>query len=220
MIKNRKITTVLFDMDGVLVDSEFAMRSSGIKALEQYGVQAVHEDFFPFTGMGEDSFIGGVARKHGAEYTTDMKDLAYRIYGTECRGDIIVFEGIKEMIDALHSKKKMAVASAADRVKVLINLETIGVSESQFDALVTGSDVVKKKPDPEIYLKAAELVGVSPEECIVIEDAVAGVKAAKSAGMLCIGICSTFDAATLTEAGADFTVKLTPEILPIIFEEN
>ena len=74
---------ILFDMDGVLIESEYLMRASAIRALADYGVQAKHEDFLEFTGMGEDRFVGGVAEKYGLTYVTAMKELAYDYFGQD-----------------------------------------------------------------------------------------------------------------------------------------
>ena len=68
-----KYKAILFDMDGVLIESEFLMRSSAIQALADYGIEAQHEDFLEFTGMGEDRFVGGVAEKHGHQQNADQR---------------------------------------------------------------------------------------------------------------------------------------------------
>jgi beta-phosphoglucomutase len=96
----------------------------------------------------------------------------------------------------------MAVASAADAVKVRTNIAVIGVEPDFFDALVTGSDVTRKKPAPDGFLLAAKRLGVEASECIVFEDAIGGIQAAVAAGMYPIGITSTFDEAALRDAGA------------------
>lgn len=209
--------TILFDMDGVLIDSEYCMRTSGIMALKEFGVEATHEDFMEFTGMGEDRFIGGTSEKLGVPYRTVMKDRAYEIYGEIADQYIVVFDGIREMILTLRSRGyRIAVASAADLVKVLINLRCIGLSKDDFDAVVTGNDTVNKKPDPEIYLTAAKRIGADPARCIVVEDAVAGVQAGRAAGAVCIGVTSTYTAEELRAAGAFYTVDKTPQILDFI----
>jgi len=212
MIKN-----VIFDMDGVLVDSEVAIRTACVKMFQSRGVSAATEDFIPFTGMGENRFIGGVAEKYGMEFSLDMKAEAYDIYGEIAQDYVIVFDGIKDLIIKLReSGYKLAIASAADDSKVNVNLHCMGLSRNDFDTVVTGNDVTKHKPDPQAFLMACEQLGGVPAESVVIEDAVAGCKAAKAAGMLCIGVTSTFDAETLKKAGADYTVANTPEIFEII----
>jgi beta-phosphoglucomutase len=215
------INSILFDMDGVLIDSELAIRTCCIEALKNYGINAVHEDFFEFTGMGEDNFIGGVSRKYGKEYLLEMKALAYEYYCERANELVVVFDGIKDMIITLKSKGyKLAVASSADRVKVAKNLECMKIDEDVFDAIITGSEITHKKPDPEIYLTASKKISSSPENCVVIEDALSGILAAKSANMLCICVTSAFDEQTLKNKGADYVVRQTTEIIELLVNIN
>ena len=191
---------ILFDMDGVLIESEFLMRHSAILALAEYGIEAKHEDFVEFTGMGEDKFVGGVAEKYGHTYTFDMKEKAYDYFGANVKEMAHVPNGVKEMLQALHAKGfTMAVCSAADLRKVRYNIQAIGVDESIFSALVTGSDVARKKPFPDIYLEGARRIGMEPKDCLVIEDAVSGIQAAHAAGMDAVGVPTTFSKEELME---------------------
>jgi beta-phosphoglucomutase len=188
------IKAVIFDMDGVLIDSEPFIREAAVRMFAEHGLTVQPEDFLPFTGAGEDRFIGGVAEKYG--FTLDPirdKDRTYEIYGEIVQGSLHPLPGVHEFIDKARSRGlKLAVASAADRVKVTINLREMGISHDTFDAVVTGSDVTHKKPDPEIFLTAAKMMGVEPANCLVCEDAVNGTKAAKAAGMRCLGITTSF----------------------------
>ena len=195
-----KYKAILFDMDGVLIESEFLMRHSAIQALAEYGIEAKHEDFVEFTGMGEDKFVGGVAEKYGHTYTFDMKERAYDYFGQQVKELAHVPAGVKEMLMTLHEKGLvMAVCSAADLRKVRYNIQAIGVDESIFSALVTGSDVERKKPFPDIYLKGAQLIGMDPKDCLVVEDAVSGINAAHAAGMDAVGVPTTFSKEELME---------------------
>lgn len=214
------IHNIIFDMDGVLLDSELCIRTACIKALEAYGVHAAHEDFVPFTGMGEDRFIGGVSEKHGVPFRPEMKAEAYAIYEQLAPELVVVYDGIKELLETLRRRGiRIAVASAADLTKVLINLRCMGVSADDFGAVVTGSDVARKKPFPDLFLAAAEKIGATPAETLVMEDAVAGCQAAKAAGMRCVGVVTdTFDPNLLLDAGAERTVRHTPDILPLLAE--
>ena len=191
---------ILFDMDGVLIESEFLMRHAAIQALAEYGIEAKHEDFLEFTGMGEDKFVGGVAEKYGHTYTFDMKEKAYDYFGEQVKEMAHVPAGVKEMLMALHEKGLvLAVCSAADLRKVRYNIQAIGVDESIFTALVTGSDVARKKPFPDIYLEGARRVGMEPKDCLVVEDAISGIQAAHAAGMDAVGVPTTFSKEELTE---------------------
>jgi len=203
-----KYKAVLFDMDGVLINSGYAMREASLDMLKKhYNVIGCHEDFFPFTGMGEKAYIGGVSLKYGVPYEDAMKTMAYEAYKTEFRHLIKTFDGVAEMVRSLKAKGyKVAVASSADRVKVLVNIECIGLKPEDFEAVITGSDTEKKKPDPEIYLIAAKAVGEEPSDCIVVEDAISGAEAAERAGMDCIGVTTSFDEETMKKAGCKFVV--------------
>ena len=214
-MKNYK--AILFDMDGVLIESEFLMRATAIQSLADYGVQAKHEDFFEFTGMGEDRFVGGVAEKYGLKYESAMKERAYDYYGQRVKEEAHIPDGIKDMLETLHAKGiVLAICSAADLRKVRYNIQAIGVDESLFAALVTGSDVARKKPFPDIYLEGARRIGMAPEDCLVVEDAISGVQAAHAAGMDAVGIPSTFTPAELTEKAApEYILNQTKELVTL-----
>lgn len=209
-----KYKAILFDMDGVLIESEFLMRSSAIQALADYGIQAQHEDFLEFTGMGEDRFVGGVAEKHGHTYVTAMKELAYDYYGQRVKAEAHIPAGIQEMLHTLYNRGvTLAICSAADLRKVRYNIQAIGVEESIFSALVTGSDVARKKPFPDIYLEGARRVGIDPKDCLVVEDAISGIQAAHAAGMDAVGVPSTFPEEVLCEkANPEYIVSETRKL--------
>ena len=210
------IELVIFDMDGVLVDSEPAITYASMEALSEIGVKAEYEDFKPFTGMGDDKFIAGVAEKYGREYDVKLKERAYQIY-IEKTDRVKVFKSSKRLIEALIAQGlKCAVASASDLIKVKANLSRIGVDVSVFAGIITGSDVKNKKPDPEIFLKAADFCKIPAEKSIVVEDAVSGVRAAKSAGMNCIAVTTSFDKPTLEAAGADYVIDELYEVFAIV----
>jgi phosphoglycolate phosphatase len=152
---------VIFDMDGTLVDSEPAITFAAMEVIRRLGYEAKEEEFKPFTGMGDDKFIGGVLESHGGVYQPAYKEEAYRIYCETAKNTVKVYPWSKAIIEALHAMGyRLAVASASDLIKVTCNLNCIGVDLSLFDAIVTGSDVTKKKPAPDIFLKAAEKLGV------------------------------------------------------------
>ena len=201
-----RIRAIIFDMDGVLVDSEPAMYKASIEGLREFGIEARAEDFRPFVGTGEKSFIGNVVRLHGGVYSDEMKDRVYEIYCRDVDKEIVRFPAVVPTVRKLREKGYLlAVASAADAVKVNANIRASGLRASDFGAVVKAGDVVNLKPAPDIFLKAASLLGVDPSECIVCEDAENGVRAAKAGGMYCLGITSTFSDGRLKELGADWT---------------
>ena len=213
-----KVRAILFDMDGVLIDSEELMAKSGILALREFGVEASASDFLPFVGRGEDKYIGGVAEKHGVRYDTAMKDRAYDYYGQMVQAEATVPEDTLPTLKALHARGiKMAICSSADRVKVRYNLRAIGADESLFGAIVTGSDVERKKPAPDIYLKGASLLGKQPEDCLVVEDAPSGIQAAHAGGIRAAGIASSFSAQELTQqADPEYLINTLSELLELL----
>lgn len=213
-----KFRAILFDMDGVLIDSEQLMAKAGILALREFGVAAEASDFLPFVGRGEDKYIGGVAEKHGVRYEIAMKDRAYDYYGQMVAAEATVPVDTLPTLKALHARGiKMAVCSSADRVKVLYNLRAIGADESLFGAIVTGSDVVNKKPAPDIYLKGAALLGEKPEDCLVVEDAPSGIQAAHAGGIRAAGIASSFSAQELTrQASPEYLIDTLSELLSLL----
>lgn len=193
MIDKNVIKAVLFDMDGVLVNSEHHMRESAKDALRLWNIEAVDSDFTEFIGAGEDKFVGGVAEKHGVKYVTEMKHIAYKLYGERVSEASIAFDGAKQIVRELKARGyKTAVCSSADLVKVEINIAAIGLTNDDFDLVLSGSMVERKKPFPDIFLEAARQLGVDAESCVVIEDAVNGVQAAKSASMQNVAVTTSF----------------------------
>ncbi len=196
------IQAVLFDMDGVLVDSEPQICLAAIRMFGELGVVVQPEDFLPFVGAGENRYLGGVAEKYGVKL--DIEEAKYRtytIYGEIVHGKLEPLPGVREFIGKCRNAGiKTAIATSADLMKMEINLREIGLPAVTFDATVNGLQVVHKKPSPEIYLTAARKVGISPEHCLVVEDAVNGVQAAKAAGMYCLALTTSFDAVQLKQA--------------------
>jgi len=196
---------VIFDMDGVLVNSEPVIIEASLRVLKKYGVTAKETDFKEFTGMGDDLFIGGVARKYGLEYDPKMKAEAYEIYLDIIDTHIQKFPGVLPLINILKEKGyTLAIASASDLIKVKANVKAAGASENDFAAIITGSDVERKKPFPDIYLKASDAIKIDPSECIVIEDAISGTKAGIAAGMKVAAVTTSFPAEDLWQAGASW----------------
>lgn len=196
------IKGVLFDMDGVLADSEQYICKAAIMMFAEIGLTVKPVDFKPFVGMGENMYIGGVAEKYGLRIDIEkVKARTYEIYKSIIKGNLKPLPGAREIVDRCSGMGlKLALATSADRVKMEANLNEIGILPSVFHAIITGLDVENKKPAPDIYIMAAESIGLKPRQCLVIEDAVSGVMAAKSAGCKCLAVSTTFDGALLYEA--------------------
>ena len=197
-----RIAAVLFDMDGVLVDSEEYIRQAAVMMFKEKGHQVAPEDFLPFTGMGENRYLGGVAEKNGIPFDLEEdKTRTYEIYAGLVKGKLDPLDGVNDFIRTCRERGlKLAVASSADPVKVNINLEEIGLDRSLFLAIVTGMDIEHKKPAPDIFLKAARLLEADPECCLVVEDAVSGVAAGKAAGARVLALTTSFSSDELSAA--------------------
>jgi beta-phosphoglucomutase len=195
---------VIFDMDGVLVDSEAFMCKAACMMFQELGQNVEPQDFEPFLGMGEDRYLGGVAEKYSLVVEIEpIKKRAYDIFLEIIKGALKPLPGVFEFIEKCKAEqKKIALASSADLRKVEGNLNEIGLLPEMFDAFVTGSDVERKKPNPDIFLRAANLLDLPPSECLVVEDAVSGVAGAKAAGARCLALTTSFTREELK--GADY----------------
>lgn len=196
------IKGVLFDMDGVLVDSEEYICRAAIEMFKEIGLNTNPGDFEEFIGTGENRYIGGVAEKYNKQININQaKGRTYQIYGNIVQGKLKALPGVHEFIKKAQNKNiKLAVATSADEIKMKINLDEIGLSASSFDATVNGLEVEHKKPAPDIFLLAAKKIGLPPDNCLVVEDAVSGVKAAKKAGSRCLALKTSFDGDDLIKA--------------------
>lgn len=199
---NEKIRAVIFDMDGVLVDSEPLLNAAAIAMFKEKGLTAQPADFLPFVGAGENRYIGGVAEKH--HFSLDLpaaKQRTYEIYLDLVSSQLEAFPGAYDLVLACRQAGLViSVASSADRIKVFANLRKINLPPEFWDTVVVAEQVKHQKPAPDIFLSAAQNLNVKPAECVVIEDAVNGVRAAKAAGMRCVAVATTFPAERLEEA--------------------
>ena len=201
---------VILDMDGVLCHSEgFLAEAAAAMFANRHGIDVDPSEFRPFIGTGDTSYLQSVAEQRGITLNLpDDKQALYDEYFRIAHGRLQPAPGAIDMIQACLARGiRIAVATCADHRKLEGNLREIGLPPDKFHAVVTAEDVTKNKPDPEIYTLAAHQLDLSPTDCLVIEDSPAGINAAKTAGAHCLGITSSFDAATLRDHGADWTAR-------------
>jgi HAD superfamily hydrolase (TIGR01509 family) len=196
------IKAIIFDMDGVLVDSEEFICKAAVMMFERKGLAVKPKDFIPFIGKGENAYIGGVADKYNFPVDINkVKALTYSIYEEIAEGKLQALPGVYSFIEKARKKGlKLAIATSADKVKMEVNLRNIGLPADTFAATVNGLEVERKKPYPDIFLRAAEKLKLLPEECLVVEDAVSGVEAAISAGCRCLALTTSFNRKDLHKA--------------------
>jgi len=181
---------LIFDMDGVLIDSEPLHKQIEQDILKELGVNVSLEEHFKFASMGK--VMWDIMKKRygfNKEVTTDElhKEKEKRYIKALTSKPILPIDGLKELVT--YAKEKgllLAVASSASIFNINLVLKAIGL-EQFFGLIVSGEQVPRNKPYPDIYLKTAELLKLEVEECAVVEDSANGVKSAKAAGMYCIG---------------------------------
>uniref|UniRef100_A0A0E0NU57 Thioredoxin domain-containing protein n=1 Tax=Oryza rufipogon TaxID=4529 RepID=A0A0E0NU57_ORYRU len=207
-----KVSAVLFDMDGVLCNSEELSRLAGVDLFAEMGVDVTGDDFVPYMGTGEANFLGGVAKLKGVKdfNAESAKKRFFEIYLDKYAKPNagIGFPGALDLVtECKNAGLKVAVASSADRIKVDANLAAAGLPLSLFDAIVSADAFENLKPAPDIFLAASKTLGVDTDECIVIEDALAGVQAAKAAEMRCIAVMTTLEEDALQQASPSLIRK-------------
>jgi len=185
---------IIFDMDGVLVDSNPFHLRKWIDLFQVHGV-SFDEQELPKAILGPPNevtfrrYLGdGLTREQMAELSEELEENFRREIGPHARA----FPGVRPFIEECDAQGiAMAVASAAMGKNVRFLITALGLQD-YFRALLTGDEVSHSKPDPEIYLKTAAKLGVDPTHCAVFEDSFVGIEAAKRAGMRCVAIASTF----------------------------
>ena len=205
---------VIFDMDGVLVDSYQAHYESWKQAFGEISVTYTEAAFAADFGRTSRDIV----RRRLGDSLDDQRvaELDRRkesLYRDLLREDFPAMDGAKELIDALAQDGfRLAIGSSGPPENVALAMENLGGAE-RFDAVVTGSDVTHGKPDPQVFLIAAERLGLAPGCCAVVEDAVHGVTAAKRAGMTAIALTGTVRREELVEADAvvDSLRQFSPE---------
>jgi HAD superfamily hydrolase (TIGR01509 family) len=210
------IQAVIFDMDGVLVDSEPYSVQALLDTLRQYGIEPSAEDLRRSYGrrIGDD-FIDYFTR-YGVtgNLNTAIAHKHARYYHLAA-GRLQPFPGVMALLKRVRDQRyRLALASSGDRIKVAFGMQALSLNGT-FETVITGDDVARSKPDPEIYLTAAQRLGMPPTACVAIEDAPAGVEAAKRAGMRCIAVTNSVAREQLQ--AADLVVdSLADDLSPVL----
>jgi len=208
----------IFDMDGVLVDSLPAVHVVFNELLAPHGHQFTEADFLTFNGMKLSEAMKLWKRDYGI-------DIEYEKFHAE--STVREFEIIREthrdnpvLTALLESLKQqgvpLAVATASEKERAQVLLDIIKYKKF-FDTVVAACDVERGKPAPDLFLEAANRLGVHPSRCVVVEDAPMGVEAAKAAGMACVGLVSRYHSREQLKA-ADLVIESFAELGPGILE--
>ncbi len=184
------VGAVLWDMDGTLVDSEEFHWLSWRDTMAAEGRPITRDQFVVTFGQRNDSilphWLGAGATPDRIQHIGNAKEVLYRKLVRD--SGIAALPGAAEWVRRLHQEKwRQAVASSAPRANVDVVLEVTGLAGC-FQAVVSAEDVTAGKPDPQVFLTAASRLEMPPGQCVVVEDAPAGVEAARRAGMRSIGV--------------------------------
>lgn len=179
------ISTVIFDMDGTLVDTERVSQAAWKEAFAQLGVDDVEEDFIrSFIGQNAASIIDRFIEVLGSRERADRAfKLHYEIFVSKSRTELVAKPGARETVLLMRERGyRVGLASSTYRDQCLARLARFGMNEL-FDSITCGNEVSNGKPAPDIFLKAARRLGSAPGECVVVEDSLNGVRAGHAAGM-------------------------------------
>ena len=207
---------VIFDMDGVIVDSEPRHERAFLEVLDEIGYGDRHGmRFADYIGRTDtDMWVDFVARHRPPQPLEDLLARKRRRVVEILRREQPLFKGLPELVEKLAAKYPLALASGSERLVVEEVLSLKGLRKF-FSATISGSEIKKGKPNPEIFLRAAGLLKVAPQACCVVEDSKPGVAAGLAAQMQVIAITNTHPAEELSHATV--VVKTYEEIEKLLF---
>lgn len=176
---------VIFDMDGVIFDSEALVFACWDRVAEKYGVENVKEACRECLGINAEETKKRFLRRYGKEFPYDIykKEMSELFHKTAADGGLMLKSGVKELLVFLKEHGyKIALASSTRKAVVEAELSNAGILQ-YFDEIICGDMVKRSKPKPDIYLTAAEKIKVLPDKCYAIEDSYNGIRSAHAAGM-------------------------------------
>lgn len=196
---------LIFDLDGVVIDSEPLHDRAALAVMEAHGIEIDDTLFDRFRGTTDQDLMRYVARAHAPHLDADRlvrEKMAH--YQTLLR-DVAPIPGAVGVIRSARARfEKVALTTSAQQDNQRIACTQLALMDV-FDVIVTAADIDRPKPDPQPYERTVERLGVRADACLVVEDSVNGVRSAAGAGCAVAGLTTTFDAAQLRDAGADFT---------------
>jgi HAD superfamily hydrolase (TIGR01509 family) len=208
------VKAVIFDWDGTLADTRGAVVQSFQRVLGEVGCVVTDKFIERRMGIGTKRTIEEALEECNVRFDDDLLEGLVREkirIQTSLHKIVSLFEGAIELLEELQGRTKIALATMSGR-KVVDKLLPEKRIEGHFDVVVTADEISKPKPDPEIFLVSAAKLGVEPEDCMVIEDSVFGVRAAKAAGMKCIAVPSgAYTKEELQEENPDLMIDALTE---------
>ncbi len=207
MTQNQSAWGVIFDMDGVLVDSAPAHFESWQRLACEEGISITRKQFESSFGRQNRDIIPMFLGPVSPERLAAIANRKEAIYRDLVRAKVPAVDGAFELITELSAQRTpLAIGSAGPRQNIELVLEGMKVT-GFFNVIVSGEDATRGKPDPQVFQLACERLRLPPHRCVVIEDATAGVDAARAAGTKVAAVMMHHPAETLKEAGADLVVE-------------
>jgi beta-phosphoglucomutase family hydrolase len=221
-MSENQLEAAIWDMDGVIVDSVAYHYQAWKEEFAKKGVDYTMAEFLRHFGLRNDAIIkdalGPAISPAELAAINEAKQANYRRRVT---GNVRGLPGAVALIKSLHSQGiKQAIASSAPPENIEIVLRALGIREC-FQATVYGDEVPEGKPSPQIYLRAAQKLGVAPANCVVMEDAIAGVEGAKRAGMRCVAVTNSHPGRRLKKADLVTATleKVNADVLAALFRK-
>jgi HAD superfamily hydrolase (TIGR01509 family) len=215
----KKFSTVIFDMDGVIVDSEPRHERAFREVFDEIGFGKTHGVDFPqYYGRSDRTLWNDFIAKHNPPHTLeDLSERKQRRFLQMIREEQPIFENLPELIQRLSLVYQLALASGSyhPTIEAILSLKNL---RQYFPVVVSVQDVPNGKPAPDVFLRAAELLKINPAECCVIEDSTAGVEAGLAAGMTVIAITNSLPREKLVRA--HHVVKTYKEIDELLLGEE
>jgi HAD superfamily hydrolase (TIGR01509 family) len=205
-------TALIFDMDGVLVDSEPLHKRAKERAFEEFGIVLPESVYDSYKGRPDATMMPEVLTARGwapdkIQKLARRKDEVF----DEIKHELAAVPGAVDFVLWAETRYKIALATSASPRNRETAFAVLGIGD-RFHAMIDSTGHARPKPDPEVFLLAMQQLNVKADECWIIEDSVNGLRAAKAAGSLAIAITTTFDRETLSAAGADFVVDSFSEV--------
>jgi beta-phosphoglucomutase len=208
---------VIFDIDGVLVDSRAAHLRSWLLLAEELGAEITESDFASTFGRTSRDIISELLGMTDPDNVRKLDDRKEALYRNIIRGAVPVMPGAREAVQRLHAAGfTLGVGSSGPPENVTLVCDGLDLTPL-LSATVTGRDVARGKPDPQVFELAARRMNLDPARCVVVEDAPAGIEAARRAGMPSIGLTSTHSPKAL--AAADRVIEHLDELSPEIIRD-
>jgi HAD superfamily hydrolase (TIGR01509 family) len=198
----RPIDAVVFDMDGVLLDSEPIWRAVEREIFAGLGIQVTDDDLRETMGVRIADVVERWHRRHPwtEPSTAEVADAVVEGVARRIEETGTLHPGVREAIERIERAEVRLALASSSPMRLIRAVLAMGDLEGRFEVVVTGEDEERGKPDPDVYLSAARALGVAPERCLAVEDSINGVRAAKAAEMVCVAIPAPDNDADFGEA--------------------